>query len=87
MELVCVGLAQNPYITTNQKNEHLTWFEGYFADKVKQIELAVQEEQLLAKDEAQALKKVSTKWIIMFSNVHSCTYRGPIFVASQHLII
>lgn len=61
MELVCVGLAQNPYITTNQKNEHLTWFEGYFADKVKQIELAVQEEQLLAKDEAQALKKVSTK--------------------------
>uniref|UniRef100_A0A1B0CK83 Small ribosomal subunit protein mS31 n=1 Tax=Lutzomyia longipalpis TaxID=7200 RepID=A0A1B0CK83_LUTLO len=33
MELVCVGLSKNPYITVKEKLDHLTWFEEYFESK------------------------------------------------------
>ena len=41
MELVCAGLGQNPYLSAKQKREHLQWFEGYFADKMKDIRATV----------------------------------------------
>jgi len=33
MELVCVGLSKNPYLTVSQKKEHINWFQNYFAAK------------------------------------------------------
>ncbi|KDR20607.1 28S ribosomal protein S31, mitochondrial [Zootermopsis nevadensis] len=36
MELVCVGLSKNPYITVQMKLEHITWFRDYF-EKKRQI--------------------------------------------------
>jgi len=33
MELVCIGLSKNPYITVKQKREHIEWFRQYFKDK------------------------------------------------------
>ncbi|VDO07083.1 unnamed protein product [Rodentolepis nana] len=54
MDLVCAGLGQNPYITAQQKKEHLEWFEGYFASKVKNIQAAVDEERRIAEAEAKA---------------------------------
>jgi len=30
MELVCVGLSKNPYITTKKKRDTITWFKDYF---------------------------------------------------------
>lgn len=36
MELVCVGLSKNPYITVQMKLEHINWFRDYF-EKKKQI--------------------------------------------------
>jgi len=36
MELVCVGLSKNPYITVQMKLEHINWFRNYFEEK-KQI--------------------------------------------------
>ncbi|BHF69618.1 structural constituent of ribosome [Sparganum proliferum] len=54
MELVCTGLAQNPYLDSNQKRKHLEWFEGYFKTKAGQIEAAVLEEKRLAELEAKA---------------------------------
>ena len=33
MELVCVGLSKNPYLTVTQKKNHISWFKNYFADK------------------------------------------------------
>lgn len=54
MDLVCAGLGQNPYITAEQKREHLQWFEGYFATKVKDIQAAVDEEKRIAEAEAKA---------------------------------
>nr|CAG4648614.1 EOG090X04UC [Polyphemus pediculus] len=33
MELVCVGLSKNPYLTVAEKKEHILWFKNYFTDK------------------------------------------------------
>nr|CAG4651765.1 EOG090X04UC [Triops cancriformis] len=33
MELVCTGLSKNPYITVEQKKEHIMWFRDYFQGK------------------------------------------------------
>ncbi|KAH8300477.1 hypothetical protein KR018_008483, partial [Drosophila ironensis] len=33
MELVCVGLSKNPYITAQEKKEHILWFRDYFESK------------------------------------------------------
>ena len=30
MELVCVGLSKNPYITVEKKIEHIHWYKEYF---------------------------------------------------------
>lgn len=33
MELVCVGLSKNPYITAKEKKEHILWYRDYFEAK------------------------------------------------------
>uniref|UniRef100_A0A182WE11 Small ribosomal subunit protein mS31 n=1 Tax=Anopheles minimus TaxID=112268 RepID=A0A182WE11_9DIPT len=33
MELVCVGLSKNHYITAREKRDHLDWFRDYFEQK------------------------------------------------------
>ncbi|EDV40128.1 uncharacterized protein Dana_GF24108 [Drosophila ananassae] len=33
MELVCVGLSKNPYVTAQEKKEHILWFRDYFEAK------------------------------------------------------
>uniref|UniRef100_A0A6M2DNA0 Small ribosomal subunit protein mS31 n=1 Tax=Xenopsylla cheopis TaxID=163159 RepID=A0A6M2DNA0_XENCH len=33
MELVCVGLSKNPYLTVQEKINHIEWFKNYFAQK------------------------------------------------------
>lgn len=33
MELVCVGLSKNPYITVEEKIGHINWFKNYFNEK------------------------------------------------------
>ena len=35
MEVVCVGLQRNPYITVEKKVSHLEWFKNYFQDAEK----------------------------------------------------
>ena len=30
MELVCVGLSKNPYISVEKKIEHISWYKDYF---------------------------------------------------------
>ncbi|MFH4974325.1 hypothetical protein AB6A40_001034 [Gnathostoma spinigerum] len=34
MELVCVGLSKNPYMTAKRKREHLEWFVKFFDEKM-----------------------------------------------------
>lgn len=33
MELVVAGLSRNPYLTVQQKTEHISWFRDYFRQK------------------------------------------------------
>lgn len=33
MELVCVGLSKNPYLTVDEKIGHITWYKEYFKGK------------------------------------------------------
>lgn len=33
MELVVAGLSRNPYLTVQQKKEHISWFRDYFQQK------------------------------------------------------
>lgn len=33
MELVVAGLSRNPYLTVEQKKEHISWFRDYFHQK------------------------------------------------------
>ena len=33
MELVCVGLSKNPYMTVEEKVGHIMWYKDYFGDK------------------------------------------------------
>ncbi|XP_054003360.1 28S ribosomal protein S31, mitochondrial isoform X1 [Hylaeus anthracinus] len=33
MELVCIGLSKNPYMTAQEKYEHIMWYKNYFEDK------------------------------------------------------
>lgn len=33
MELVCVGLSKNPYITAKDKKAHILWYRDYFQEK------------------------------------------------------
>ena len=30
MELVCVGLSKNPYISAEKKLDHINWYKDYF---------------------------------------------------------
>ena len=32
MELVCVGLSKNPYMTVQEKYDHIMWYKNYFGD-------------------------------------------------------
>lgn len=38
MELVCVGLSKNPYMSVEDKKEHIKWFENYFEEKKKLLQ-------------------------------------------------
>lgn len=47
MELVCVGLSKNPYITAREKKAHILWYRDYFEDKkelLKEIIVSSQKE-------------------------------------------
>jgi small subunit ribosomal protein S31 len=33
MELVCVGLSRNYWLTAEEKKDHIMWYKEYFSDK------------------------------------------------------
>lgn len=46
MELVCVGLSKNPYITVERKHACINWYRDYFKQKREVIEASVERQQL-----------------------------------------
>jgi len=43
MDLVCVGLSKNPYLTVQQKREHIEWYKNYFEEKKEVLQRAIVE--------------------------------------------
>lgn len=53
MELVCVGLSKNPYLTAQEKKDHILWYRDYFETKKDVLK------DLIAEDaKAKATKQV-----------------------------
>ena len=52
MELVCIGLSKNPYLSVREKKQHLEWYRNYFADKADIVERALEETRRLEEEEA-----------------------------------
>lgn len=42
MELVCVGLSKNPYISVERKHKCIEWYRDYFISKKKLIEASLE---------------------------------------------
>jgi small subunit ribosomal protein S31 len=67
MELVLVGLSKNPYLTAQEKRDHIDWFRQYFKDKRAVLEEALGADGLIAetkgeeKREKPAKKKTAAK--------------------------
>lgn len=45
MELLCVALSKNPYLTVQQKREHLDWYRDYFEEKKDILQRIIEEKQ------------------------------------------
>lgn len=43
MELVCIGLSKNPYLSVQQKREHLDWYRDYFEEKHDILQSVIEE--------------------------------------------
>lgn len=55
MELVCVGLSKNPYITAKEKKDHILWYRDYFETKKDMLKDLIAEE---AKSSGNETKQV-----------------------------
>lgn len=47
MDLVLVGLSKNPYLTVQQKHEHIDWFRQYFREKEDVLREALGEDGVI----------------------------------------
>lgn len=45
MELLCIGLSKNPYLSVQQKREHLDWYRNYFEEKRDILQRIIEENQ------------------------------------------
>lgn len=50
MELVCVGLSKNHYISAQEKKEHILWFREYFEQKKDLLKQAIVQEESCSGD-------------------------------------
>lgn len=52
MELVCVGLSKNYYLSVKEKQNHIAWFREYFEDKKEMLkEIIIQGDENVKKIE------------------------------------
>ena len=60
MELVCVGLSKNHFITAKEKKEHILWYRDYFEEKKEMLKDLMNKEQMnkLAKEKSSQQQQV-----------------------------
>ncbi|XP_067648421.1 small ribosomal subunit protein mS31 [Eurosta solidaginis] len=59
MELVCVGLSKNPYVTAKEKKEHILWYRDYFESKKDILKDLISQETQNKAGTAEVKKKVT----------------------------
>ena len=45
MEMVCMGMSKNPYLTVEQKQENIDWYKNYFEEKKAIIDESLEDMQ------------------------------------------
>lgn len=55
MELICIGLSKNPYLTVQEKREHIEWYRNYFDEKSHILEKITKQTELQRKQAAKEL--------------------------------
>ena len=59
MELVVLGLSQNPYLSVKEKHAHIDWFKDYFNNKQSVLldvlgpEFSMQEKKQITEEQKQ----------------------------------
>lgn len=53
MELVSIGLSRNPYLTVDEKIEHILWYREYFEEKKDKLRAMMEK----GRDTARKLSK------------------------------
>lgn len=57
MELVCVGLSKNYFITAQEKKEHILWFRDYFEQKKDLLKQVIVQEEARTGSSAKQVEK------------------------------
>lgn len=55
MELICIGLSKNPYLTVQEKREHIEWYRNYFDEKSHILQNVAEQNELHLKQAATKL--------------------------------
>ena len=63
MELVCIGLSKNPYLSVQQKREHIEWYRNYFEEK-RNILQRVIDANAQTTNAAQVTDGTKNTWIV-----------------------
>lgn len=50
MELVCIGLSKNPYLTVEEKHEHIFYYRDYFEAKREVLKRVIEENRAQKKE-------------------------------------
>ncbi|KAJ8669662.1 hypothetical protein QAD02_000921 [Eretmocerus hayati] len=59
MDLVCIGLSKNPYMTVEEKTGHIMWYRDYFEDKKDLLnELGLLDDKLHAKSKGDKKEQI-----------------------------
>ncbi|KAH3735458.1 28S ribosomal protein S31, mitochondrial-like [Dreissena polymorpha] len=59
MELVTVSLSKNPYLTVQQKHEHIDWFRQYFNERKEILEAKLGADGVIGSSKKSGREKIS----------------------------
>lgn len=59
MELVCIGLSKNPYLSVKQKHEHIDWYKNYFDEKKEILERLMEQQELQKQEQPNSTPSIS----------------------------
>lgn len=68
MELVCIGLSKNPYLSVQQKREHIEWYRNYFEEKRDILQRVIDENKKAASQINDGAQSTQSFWLLFYLN-------------------